>query len=237
MMIAYRTRPAQRIWTPEQMSLERYRAGLEPLRFIGVHHPGGAPGTLAGSRRRPNGARGPCGATREPFGATDLQFLARIRLLYVQLPMAAIPRFRFCGMVLLALSPAATSTTTVWRRPTSCSAHESAMLRKPSYRSAGPVLPAGRRYWSGSLALHSRTKIPVSRLFTGLKHRDIYGCCHEIYPHRHRLIPVLLFFVNAFRRSWPVAGSALVLMVVSALVIGGILPGDRSAVPGSSQAS
>ena len=32
MLIAYRTRPTQRVRTPEQLSLERYRAGLEPMR-------------------------------------------------------------------------------------------------------------------------------------------------------------------------------------------------------------
>jgi hypothetical protein len=61
--------------------------------------------------------------------------------------------------------------------------------------------------------------------FTGLKYRDV----NALLPAKTilmfvALIVALLFFVNMFRKIWTVAMAGLGLMVVSALVIGGIYP-------------
>ena len=61
--------------------------------------------------------------------------------------------------------------------------------------------------------------------FTGLKFRDV----NALLPAKTiltfiALIVAILFFVNAFRNIWPIAGAGLALMVGSALIIGGIYP-------------
>ena len=226
MVIAYRTRPMQRIRTPEQMSLERYRGGLEPLRRPLAFIIPAALGALGGISAAAEWRSWSMWRNQEPFGQVDPQFGQDIGFYMFSYPwLRFLLGFGF-AMVLLALLAAAIVHYL----------YGGIRLQLPGPRVSDAAqtqisillglfcLLKAAAYWLDRFGLALKNEDLVQG-FTGLKYRDI----NALLPAKSILIVIalicaLLFFVNAFRRSWPVAGSALALLVVSALVIGGIYP-------------
>jgi len=226
MVVAYRTRPMQRIRTPEQMSLERYRAGLEPLRRPLAFIIPAALGALGGISAAAEWRSWSMWRNQEPFGQVDPQFGQDIGFYMFSYPwLRFLLGFGF-AMVLLALLAAAIVHYL----------YGGIRLQLPGPRVSDAAqtqisillglfcLLKAAAYWLDRFGLALKNEDLVQG-FTGLKYRDI----NALLPAKSILIVIalicaLLFFVNAFRRSWPVAGSALALLVVSALVIGGIYP-------------
>lgn len=226
MYVAYRMRPVQRIRTPEQMSLERYRAGVEPLRKALAFIIPLALGALGGISAAAEWRSWSLWRNQEPFGEVDPQFGFDLSFYMFSYPwLRFLLGFGF-ALVLLAMLAAAIVHYL----------YGGIRLQLPGPRVSDAAqtqisillgifcLLKAAAYWLDRYGLALKNEDLVQG-FTGLKYRDV----NALLPAKSILIVIALicaviFFVNAFRRSWPVAGSALALLVVSALLIGGIYP-------------
>ncbi|MGB2737215.1 MAG: UPF0182 family protein, partial [Candidatus Nanopelagicales bacterium] len=226
MVVAYRTRPTRRVRTPEQLSLERYRASLEPLRKpLAIIIPI-VMGLLAGIAASSEWRTWMMWRNQVPFGQTDAQFGMDIGFY-----MFTYPWLRFIVGFLFALTLLALLASAVVQY-----VYGGLRLQPPGPRVSNAAqtqlsillgifcLLKAASYWLDRFGLTLKSESLVQG-FTGLKYRDI----NALLPAKSILtgiavICAILFFVNAFRRSWQVAGAGLGLLVVSALVIGGIYP-------------
>jgi len=226
MVIAYRTRPTQRIRTPEQMSLERYRAGLEPLRKPLAFVIPAALGALGGISAAAEWRSWSLWRNQEPYGEVDPQFGLDLGFYMFSYPwLRFLLGFGFALVLLAMLAGAIVHYL-----------YGGIRLQQPGPRVSDAAqtqlsillgifcLLKAAAYWLDRYGLALKNEDLVQG-FTGLKFRDV----NALLPAKSilmviALICAVLFFVNAFRRSWPVAGSALALLVVSAILIGGIYP-------------
>ncbi len=226
MLMAYRSRPATRVRSPEQMSLERYRAGLEPLRKpLSIVIPIML-GVLGGISAAAEWRSWAVWRNQVPFEATDPQFGSDLSFYMFSYPwLRFVLGFAF-GILILALI----ANVIVHY------IYGGLRLQPPSPRVSGAAqtqisillgifcLLKAVAYWLDRYGLALKSEDLVQG-FTGLKFRDI----NALLPAKSILVVIalicaLLFFINAFRRSWFVAAAGLGLLVVSALVIGGIYP-------------
>ncbi|MGB7981167.1 MAG: UPF0182 family protein [Candidatus Nanopelagicales bacterium] len=226
MWIAHRYRPELGVMSAEQISLERYRATLEPfhkLILIGVPV---LLGVMAGMSASSQWQSFLAWRHATPFGETDPQFNVDIGFFALQYPFlrfllgftvavlmicllaAAITHYVYGGLRLQGASPR-----------TSRAAHVQLSILGGLF-----MLVKALGYWLDRYGLAIKAE-PLVEGFTGLKYRDV----NAVLPAKNILVVValvcaLLFFANAFRQGWilPLVGTGL--LAVSALVIGGIYP-------------
>ena len=202
MVIAYRTRPMQRFRTPEQLSLERYRAGLEPLRKpLAVIVPA-AIGLLAGVSAAAEWQSWSLWRNQQPFGQTDPQFGVDIGFYVFTYPwLRFLLGFGFT-MVLLAL---VTGIVVHYL-------YGGIRLQLPGPRVSDAAqtqisillgllcLLKAVAYWLDRFGLALKSESSLAGGITGLKYRDL----HALLPAKSILVGIalicaILFFVNAFR--------------------------------------
>ncbi len=226
MLVAYRTRPEMGVMSAEQVSLERYRASLEPLHRVILI---GVPtifGVMAGMSASAQWQQFLAFRNSTPFGATDPQFNVDIGFFVFQYPflrfmlgfgvatvliaimMSGITHYVYGGLRLQGPSPR-----------TSRAAHVQLSILGGSF-----MLLKAVGYWLDRYGLAVKAEDLVEG-FTGLKYRDV----NAVLPAKNILVVIALvcaalFFANAFRQGWtlPLVGTGL--LAVSALVIGGIYP-------------
>ncbi|MFT6563416.1 MAG: uncharacterized membrane protein (UPF0182 family) [Actinomycetes bacterium] len=225
-LLAYRTRPMSRVRSPEQLSLERYRAGLEPMRkplAIAIPIMLGVLGGISAAAEWRSWA---VWRNQVPFDATDPQFGSDISFYMFSYPwLRFILGFAFAILVLALIANAIVHYIYGGLRlqPPSPRVSAAAQIQISILLGIFCILKAVA-YWLDRYGLALKSEDLVQG-FTGLKYRDI----NALLPAKSILIVIalicaVLFFVNAFSRSWFVAGAGLGLLVVSALVIGGIYP-------------
>ncbi len=228
MYFAYRLRPAFRGMSMEQQSLDRYRSALAPFRMwilIGLSL---IVGVIAGTS-----AAGHWGTWLQfvhgvSFGVKDPQFHKDVSFYAFELPFYRfLVNFSFVavvvGLVVAVLthylygglrvqSPGARATP-------AAQAHLSLLLGLF-------VLLKAIAYWLDrySLAVHSGDFKEATE-FTGLRYTD----ANAVLPAKTilfivALICAVLFFVNVFRRTWALPIVGFGLMVLSAILIGGLYP-------------
>jgi len=226
MILAYRTRPMSRVRSPEQLSLERYRAGLEPIRKpLAIVIPTML-GLLGGISAAAEWRSWAVWRNQVPFGATDPQFGTDISFYMFSYPwLRFVLGFAFAVLILGLIANAIVHYLYGGLRLQPPSPRVSAAAQTQISILLGIFcLLKAVAYWLDRYGLALKSEDLVQG-FTGLKFRDI----NALLPAKSILIVIalicaVLFFVNAFRRSWFVAGAGLGLLVVSALVIGGIYP-------------
>ena len=226
MLAAYRSRPELGVMSAEQVSLERYRASLEPFhRLILI----GVPtmfGVMAGMSASAQWREFLAFRNSTPFGESDPQFNTDIGFFAFQYPflrfvlgfgvavlilailMAAVTHYVYGGLRLQGPSPR-----------TSRAAHVQLSILGGLF-----MLLKAVGYWLDRYGLAIKSEQLVDG-FTGLKYRDV----NAVLPAKNILVVIalvcaVLFFANAFRQGWilPLVGTGL--LAVSALVIGGIYP-------------
>ena len=226
MLIAYRSRPELGVLSAEQVSLERYRASVEPFhRLILI----GVPtmfGVMAGMSASAQWREFLAFRNSTPFGESDPQFNTDIGFFAFQYPflrfvlgfgvavlilailMAAVTHYVYGGLRLQGPSPR-----------TSRAAHVQLSILGGLF-----MLLKAVGYWLDRYGLAIKSEQLVDG-FTGLKYRDV----NAVLPAKNILVVIalvcaVLFFANAFRQGWilPLVGTCL--LAVSALVIGGIYP-------------
>ena len=226
MLIAYRSRPEIGVMSAEQISLERYRASLEPFHKVILI---GIPtmfGVMAGMSASAQWQSWMTFRYATPFGTTDPQFNTDISFFAMQYPflrfvlgflvavlllcilMAAVTHYVYGGLRLQGAPPR-----------TSRAAHVQLSILGGLF-----MLLKAVGYWLDRYGLAIKSE-PLVEGFTGLKYRDV----NAVLPAKNILVVIalvcaILFFANAFRQGWtlPLVGTGL--LVVSALIIGGIYP-------------
>ena len=223
MWLAHRLRPAFRGMTQEQQNLERYRVSLDPVRrrvVIGVSVVFGllAGGTAAGQWRNYL-----LFANSQPFGVNDPQFGTDVSFYAFRLPfLRYLVDFGFAVAFLCLVTAAFVHYL-----------YGGIKLQSPGER----FTPAARAHLSVLLGVFVLLKMASywldrydlvlsdSTRFTGAGYTDI----NAILPAKNILVWIafvcaLLFFANVFRRTWQLPVLGLGLLILSAVVIGGIYP-------------
>ncbi len=226
MLLAFRSRPEMGVMSAEQISLERYRASLEPFHKVILI---GIPtlfGVMAGMSASSQWQAFMTFRYSTPFGQTDPQFNTDISFFALQYPFLRFVLGFMVAMLILCLMMAA-ATHYVYgglrlQGPTprtSRAAHVQLSILGGLF-----MLLKAVGYWLDRYGLAIKAE-PLVEGFTGLKYRDV----NAVLPAKNILVVIalvcaVLFFANAFRQGWtlPLVGTGL--LAVSALVIGGIYP-------------
>ncbi|MGV1007039.1 MAG: UPF0182 family protein [Dermatophilaceae bacterium] len=219
----YRARPIYAPTTPQQDALDRYREALEPVRRVGTIAIPVIVGLLTGFAAAQQWETFLMWRNGTQFGTTDPQFGLDIGFFVFTLPWLSFV-VGFLSMVLIFGIIAAAFTHYVYGglqfqnrgRDTTRAAllHLSTLL-------AALVLVRAAAYWLERYSLSLQT----SDLMTGIQYTD----ANAVLPVKAILaiaavIVSLMFISVIWTRSWrlPVVGTVLLLVV--AIVIGGIFP-------------
>ena len=226
MWFAYRQRPFFPSDTLEQASLDRYRSGLEPLRRPILVVTTVVLGLLAGISASGQWKLWLLWRNATPFGVVDKHFGMDVgfwvftypfvrfvtgflfAVLFIALVVNLVVNYLYGG---LRLQSSEDRMTRAARVQVSLILGLMLLLKAFDY--------ALDRF---GLAVKDDD---VVLGFTGLKYRDV----NALLPAKTillfvALIVAVLFFINMFRKIWTIALAGLGLMVLSALVIGGIYP-------------
>ena len=227
-VVAWRTRPAYQAMIPGQQELDRYRMALDPYRRLVVGVVVTLIGLIGGSAAAGEWRTFLLWRNGVSFGEKDAQFGKDISYFAFDLPWyrfvlgfafavvvvcliaAAITHYLYGGLRLQAfLGERATAAARV---------HLSVLL-------GAFVLLKAIAYWLDRYGLAvSEHKVNKSG-FTGLTYTDV----NAVLPGRTilaiiSLICAGLFFANIARRTWLLPGVGVGLLLLSALLIGGIYP-------------
>lgn len=226
MWVAYKFRPFFTTDSPEQEGLERYRASLESVRKPALFVVSIVIGLLAGVSAAGQWQLWMLWRNGGSFGKADAHFGVDVGFWVFD-----YPAIRFAlGFLFTALFFALVVNAVVNYL------YGGLQIQAPGERVArgarvqlsliigAMLLLKAVSYWLDRYGLAVKDDELVQG-FSGLKFRDT----NALLPAKTILafvavIVALLFFVNAFRAIWKVALAGLVLMVLSALVIGGIYP-------------
>jgi uncharacterized protein len=224
LLIGYRSRPVYAPVSAEQAGLDRYRESIEPLRrLVGIAVPGGL-ALFAGSAASQQWQTVQLWLNRVPFGKKDPQFHLDIGFFVFTLPwLQFIVGFLTAVVFLAALAAVVTHYLYGGLRLQGGGQRLTSSARVHlSVLAALFLLLRGVDYWLGRFALSTKD----SRLITGLTYTD----ANAVLTARGVLagiavIVATLFVVTAIADRWrliPLYGVAL--LVVSAIVVGGIYP-------------
>ncbi|MFN8080716.1 MAG: UPF0182 family protein [Kineosporiaceae bacterium] len=225
MAIAYRSRPVYAPVAVDTASLERYRETIEPLRRLVTIAVPAALGLFAGSAASQRWETFQLWWNRVPFDATDAQFGKDIGFFVFTLPwlqflvglftmisvlaalVSVVTHYLYGGLRLQGPGPRLTS---VARIQLSVIATAFLLLRAVDY-------------WIGRYAMTTKQ---ATETFTGLTYTDAEATLSaRAVLAAIAAIIAILFLVGAFVDRWrmlPLYG--VVLLVISAILIGGIYP-------------
>lgn len=222
-VIAYRTRPVYRPLSVEQQGLERYRAALEPhlklvLAVIGI-----AIAVFAGSSAAGQWRTWLMFANRQPFGTADPQFGIDVSFFAFVYPFLRMMIGYAFATVILALV-AATVTHYLYgglRLQTPGDKASPATRVHLSVLLGVFVLLKGLAYWLDRYGLAYSGRGPVD----GLSYTDV----NAVLPAKSILATIavicaVLFFANIIRRGFMLPVAALGLLIISAILVGGVYP-------------
>jgi len=223
LVVAYRLRPPYRAMSPEQQSLDRYRMTLEPFRRLAVLVVAGGVGLLSGTSAAGEWRTWLTWVNRKSFGVTDPQFGIDVGYFAFSYPWwRFLLGFGFAVVILSLIAAAVTHylygglrlQTPGEKATPAAQAHLSVLLGLF-------VLLKAVAYWLDRYGL----AIKEDPLLTGLKYRDV----NAVLPAKTilaviALICAALFFANVFRRTWTLPGVGFGLLVLSAVLIGGVYP-------------
>ena len=222
LVVAYRTRPLYIPVTPAQQVLEQYRQAIEPLRRLAVIVIPVVLGLLAGSGSMGAWRTFLLWVSREPFGVKDPQFGLDIGFFVFTLPWL---RFvvSFVTVVLALAFVAAAFTHYVYgglqlpgRGPTTRAAYVHLGVL-----GALIALTRAASYWLDRYSLATAK----GSLLTGITYTDD----NAVLPTKAILAVAAImcagFFLAAiWSRSWRLPITGVVLLVVTAVLVGGAYP-------------
>ncbi|NDL61050.1 UPF0182 family protein [Phytoactinopolyspora mesophila] len=222
-LIAYRLRPSYRPMSVEQQSLDRYREAIDPIRLWVLGAAGVLVAIIAGASAAGQWQTFQLWMNGGAFGRTDHQFNIDIGFFAFTYPWwRFVLSFGF-GVVVLGLIVAAVThyiyggirlQTAGEKVSPAAQAHLSVLIGLF-------ILLKAVAYWMDRYAL----VIDDNPLFTG----GNYAGVNALLPAKMILIFValicaVLFFVNVWQRSWTLPGIGAGLLVLSAVLLGGLWP-------------
>jgi len=221
--IAYRTRPPFRGLSSEQQSLDRYRVALDPFRRLAVAAVAILLALIAGSSASSDWQLWLAFINSEPFRASDAQFHLDISFYVFRLPFwQFLVGFGFALVVVSLLVALVTHYL-----------YGGLRIQTPGEKTTGAarahiavllglfVLLKAAAYWFDRYGLVIKDNQPI----TGATYTDV----NALLPAKQilfviALICAVLFFATVFTRNWLAPAIGFGLLVVSAIVIGGIYP-------------
>lgn len=222
-IIAYRLRPSYRPMSAEQQSLDRYRETIEPVRTWVLGAAAIVVGIIAGASAAGEWRTFQLWFNGGSFGRTDPQFGLDLGFFAFSFPWwRFVLSFGF-GLVTLGLIVAAITyyifgairlQTAGQKVSPAAQAHLSVLIGLF-------ILLKAVAYWLDRYQL----MVDDNPLFTGAN----FTAVNAILPAKMILIFVavicaLLFFVNVWQRNWTLPGIGAGLLVLSAVLLGGLWP-------------
>ncbi|WP_019875747.1 UPF0182 family protein [Sporichthya polymorpha] len=227
-VIAYRLRPAFRGMSAEQQNLDRYRVSIDPYRVWLVVGVGAVLGILGGTSAAGEWRTWLQWRHGTSFGVKDPQFNKDVSFYVFDYPWWRFILGFFFAIVLVSLLATAVThylygglrlQTPGEKSTPAAQAHISVLLGLF-------VLLKAVAYWLDryGLAVHGGGFERVTG-WTGLRYRDV----NALLPAKTILVGIalicaVLFFANVWRRTWILPGLGLGLLVLSAVLIGGVYP-------------
>jgi hypothetical protein len=223
LVIAYRLRPAYRPLSVEQQGLERYRAAIDPHRRLIAGCILGLIGLITGSSMSGQWRTWMAFMNRTPFGTKDPQFHKDISFFVFTYPfLRMILGFLFAAVILSTLGAVIVHYLYGGLRlqgpGDKASPHTRAHL---SVLVGVFVLLKAVAYWFDRWGLaHSERGV-----VTGPSYTDV----NAVLPAKTILAVIALFcavmfFVNLVRRGMTLPGVGFGLLVLSAILVGGVYP-------------
>jgi uncharacterized membrane protein (UPF0182 family) len=221
--VAYRTRPPFRPLSLEQQNLERYRVALEPFLLPVVLVVSGFFGVFAGLSAAGRWQTWLLWRNGQQFGETDAQFGKDISYFTFTYPFQRfVLGFVLVVLVLSLLAAAVTHYLFGGVRLQTAGEKISVAARVHLSVLVGLiVLAKGLAYWLDRYGL----AFSLRGVVQGASYTDV----HAVLPAKTMLtfiaiICALLFFANIVVRNVILPAGALALLVVSAVVVGGVYP-------------
>lgn len=227
-VIAYRLRPAFRGMSAEQQNLDRYRVSIDPYRVWLVIGVGTALGIMAGASAAGEWRTWLQWRHSTSFGVKDPQFNKDVSFYVFDYPWWRFLVGFFFAVVLVCLLATVVThylygglrlQTPGDKSTPAAQAHISVLL-------GVFVLLKAVAYWLDryGLAVHGGGFERVTG-WTGLRYRDV----NALLPAKTILVGIALicaalFFANVWRRTWMLPGIGFGLLVLSAVLIGGVYP-------------
>ncbi len=225
--VAWRVRPSFRAMSVEQQSLDRYRMGVEPYRRLIVIAVATLLGLLSGLAAAGQWRTWLLWRNGESFGIDDPHFGIDVSFFAFDLPWwRFVLGFLFAAVILSLIAAAVThylyggiKIQTAGEKVTApAQAHISVLL-------GVFVLLKAVAYWLDRYGLAVHAESFVVDGWTGLRRTDV----DAVLPAKTLLAVIALicaglFFANVVRRTWLLPGLGLGLLVLSAILIGGVYP-------------
>ncbi len=225
MSVAYRSRPIYAPSTPQQATLDQYREAIEPLRRVVMIVGPLVVGVFAGLAAAQRWESMQLWLHGQPFGQTDPQFGMDLGFYVFTLPAVQfIVSFLLSVAIIAAVAGVATHylyggiRTTPGTRGVQTTA---TARRQLSITGAALMVIIAANYWLDRYELLTR----AGDKFEGASYTDV----HAVIPSKTILAGValfvaVLFIVTAVRGNWRLPAIGVGLMIVSAIIIGGIYP-------------
>ena len=228
LVVAYRTRPVYQAMLPGQAELDRYRMAMDPFRKLVVIALAAMLGLIAGTSAAGEWRTYLQWRNSVPFGETDAQFGKDISFFTFDLPWYRFMLGFAVAMVVVSLIAAAVThylygglrlQPVLGERATpAAQVHLSVLVGLF-------VLLRAIGYWLDRYTLAVGEHRIGKADFTGLTYTDL----NAVLQGRTILaiISVVLaglFFANIFRRTWMLPGIGVGLLLLSALLVGGVYP-------------
>ncbi|MPZ94090.1 MAG: UPF0182 family protein [Propionibacteriales bacterium] len=222
-VVAYKTRPLHRMLSPEQRSLDRYRDVVEPVRRLILIGLGVAMFFFGGTSASSQWDNYLLWRNGGEFGKKDEYFKIDIGFFVFDYPfLRYLIGFGFAIVVVSLIAVAVTNYI-----------YGGISLQAPTDKVSGAaqvqlsvligvfMLLRAAAYWMDRYGL----AIEDGRLFTGISYTD----ANAVLPAKNILtviavICALLFFANVVRRTWMLPGLSIGMLILSAILIGGLWP-------------
>jgi uncharacterized protein len=222
--LAYRFRPAYRALSPEQQGLERYRTGIDPYRKLLMALGLGLLALISGLSAASAWRVWLLFVNQTPFGIKDPQFKLDISFFTFTYPFIRfVLGFAFTAVVLSVLAAAATHYLYGGLRLQGPGERSSVAARAQMFVLLGVfVLLKAVSYWYDRYGLNFSQRGTVT---TGASYTDV----NAVLPAKTILAVIaivcaLLFFAGALRRSVMLPAVGFGLLVLSAIIVGGVYP-------------
>ncbi len=222
--LAYRLRPSYRALSPEQQGLQRYRTALDPYRKLVMGVGLGLLALISGLSVASAWRTWLLFANRTSFGAKDPQFHLDVSFFAFTYPfIRLVLGFALTAVVLSVLAAALTHYLYGGLRVQGPGERASVAARAHVFVLLGVfVLLKGIAYWYDRYGLNFSQRGTVT---TGASYTDV----NAVLPAKTILAAIaivcaLLFFAGALRRSVMLPAVGFGLLVLSAIIVGGVYP-------------
>jgi uncharacterized membrane protein (UPF0182 family) len=222
--LAYRFRPTYRALSPEQQGLERYRNAIDPYRKLLMAFGLGLLALISGLSAASAWRVWLLFVNETPFGLKDPQFHLDISFFTFTYPFIRfVLGFAFTAVVLSVLAAAATHYLYGGLRLQGPGDRSSVAARAQLFVLLGIfVLLKAVSYWFDRYGLNFSQRGTVT---TGASYTDV----NAVLPAKTILAVIaivcaLLFFAGAVRRSVMLPAVGFGLLVLSAILVGGVYP-------------